>query len=620
MLTHSHNDKMAKKESNEFEKVIPDTSVIIEGLLSLKLEKKELKINEVVIHEAVIAELEHQANQGKAIGYVGIDELKKLVDLANKGEIKLRYAGRRPSSSEIKYASLGEIDALIRQLAWEEDAILISADKIQSKIAEARNVKIIYVPKEKGFRKLKLEEFFDETTMSVHLREKVMPMAKKGKPGSWQYVEIRKKLLDAEEIKDISREIIEEARARDDGFIEIEREGSTIVQLGNFRIVIIKPPFSDGWEITAVRPIKKLNLEEYSMSDKLKTRISEQAEGMLVAGSPGQGKTTFTQAIAEYYGAKGKVVKTVEAPRDMVLPETITQLAISRGSPEEVHDILLLSRPDYTIFDEMRNTPDFALFSDLRLAGVGMIGVVHATSPIDAIQRFIGRVELGVIPQVIDTVVFIKNGEINKVLGIKMEVKVPSGMTEADLARPVVVVNDFETGKIIAEIYSYGEETVVIPVKEEKASGIKALAARSIERVLQRYSENLHVDVLSDNKAIVYVPEKYIGNIIGKEGKNIAKIEEELGLSIDVRETEEMQRQGPSGKEINYQIGETSKHVEFYLGENLVGKDVDIYVNNDYIATFAVGKKGTIKINKDNKLGRTIVDALKHKEKVLFYS
>jgi len=610
---------MTKKNIEEFEKVIPDTSVIIEGLLSLKIEKEELKVNEVIIHEAVIAELEHQANQGKAIGYVGIDELKKLVELSEKGKIKIRYAGRRPNISEIKYASLGEIDALIRQLVWEEDALLISADKIQSKIAQARNIKVLFIPKEKGFRKLKLEEFFDETTMSVHLREKVAPMAKKGMPGSWQYVEIRKKLLDADEIKDISREIIEEARARDDGFIEIEREGSTIVQLGHFRIVITRPPFSDGWEITTVRPIKKLNLEEYKMSEKLRTRISEQAEGMLVAGSPGQGKTTFTQAIAEHYAAKGKVVKTVEAPRDMVLPETITQLAISRGSPEEVHDVLLLSRPDYTIFDEMRNTPDFALFSDLRLAGVGMIGVVHATSPIDAIQRFIGRVELGVIPQVVDTVVFIKNGEINKVLGIKMEVKVPSGMTEADLARPIVVVNDFETGKIIAEIYSYGEETVVVPVKEEKASGIKLLAAKSIERSLQRYSEHIHVDVLSDNKAIVYIPEKYIGNIIGKEGKNIAQIEEELGLSIDVREMEELPRQKPTGNEINYQLGETSKHVEFYLGESLVGKDVDIYVNNDYIATFAVGKKGTVRINKDNKLGRTIVDALKHKEKLLLY-
>ena len=70
---------------------------------------------------------------------------------------------------------------------------------------------------------------------------------------------------------------------------------------------------------------------------------------------------------------------------------------------KEIHDILLLSRPDYTIFDEMRNTEDFRLFADLRLSGVGMLGVMHATKSIDAIQRFIGRIELGVIPHIIDT-------------------------------------------------------------------------------------------------------------------------------------------------------------------------------------------------------------------------
>ena len=94
----------------------------------------------------------------------------------------------------------------------------------------------------------------------------------------------------------------------------------------------------------------------------------------------------------------------------------ITQYAISHGDAQEIHDILLLSRPDYTIFDEMRNTDDFKLFADMRLAGVGMVGVVHATNPIDAIQRFLGRIEMGVIPQIIDTVVFIKNGEIKRVL------------------------------------------------------------------------------------------------------------------------------------------------------------------------------------------------------------
>ena len=37
-----------------------------------------------------------------------------------------------------------------------------------------------------------------------------------------------------------------------------------------------------------------------------------------------------------------------------------------------------------------------------------MVGVVHANSPLDAVQRFIGKIELGIIPNVLDTVVFVK--------------------------------------------------------------------------------------------------------------------------------------------------------------------------------------------------------------------
>ena len=42
----------------------------------------------------------------------------------------------------------------------------------------------------------------------------------------------------------------------------------------------------------------------------------------------------------------------------------------------------------------------------MRLAGVGMVGVVHASRAVDAIQRFIRRIELGLIPNIINTVIF----------------------------------------------------------------------------------------------------------------------------------------------------------------------------------------------------------------------
>src|SRR3989338_8238281 len=154
----------------KIEKLIPDTSVIIEGLVSKKINEKELKVDFVIIHEAVIAELEHQANLGKAIGFLGLDEIKRIRELAK--DFELKFGGVRPRAVEIRDASLGEIDSLIRQLAFDEDATLITSDKVQSEVALARGIKVIYYRRpEKGLRKLKLERFFDETTMSVHLRE-----------------------------------------------------------------------------------------------------------------------------------------------------------------------------------------------------------------------------------------------------------------------------------------------------------------------------------------------------------------------------------------------------------------------------------------------------------------
>ena len=603
---------MKKKTADNVEKLVPDTSVIIEGLVSDRISKKEIVPKSVVIHEAVLAELEHQANQNKETGVLGLEEINKIRELSKKLEFNLEFSGKRPNAYEIKYARFGEIDSLIRELAYDENASLMTSDKTQAMVAEAKGIHVVFIEIKKLFKKLKLEKFFDETTMSIHLRENVVPYAKKGTPGKWKFVAVGDTKLTRDDIKDISHEIIEESTIAKDAFIEIERAGSTIAQLGKFRIVITKPPFSDGWEITAVRPVKTLSLEDYKLSEKLNKRIAEQAEGILIAGSPGMGKSTFAQALAMFYSEKEKIVKTIEAPRDLVLPENITQYAISHGSAQEIHDVLLLSRPDYTIFDEMRNTSDFQLFADLRLSGIGLAGVVHATNPIDAIQRFVGRIELGVIPQVIDTVIFIKNGFIDKILSLKMVVKVPTGMTEADLARPVVIVSDFETNKLEYELYSYGEETVVVPVISNHKTPKDKLAEKTIKDIFRHYSDDVKVDVVSENKCIVYVPEDRISKIIGRQGKNIGEIEKRLGMSIDIREIDKKTQ----GQSISFNTEIKKKSIIFYLDMQFKDKNIDIYINDDYLLTAKSGKSGLIKIKKNNKIARILVDAINAGENI----
>ena len=128
----------------KIEKIVPDTSVLIEGVLSKRIEKKELSFEKLIIHNACLGELEHQANEGKTIGYVGLEEIRKLRDIG-KGKFEIEFSGTRPRATEIKYAKLGEIDNMIRQLAFEEGAVLITADNVQAVVADAKGIEVMYV-------------------------------------------------------------------------------------------------------------------------------------------------------------------------------------------------------------------------------------------------------------------------------------------------------------------------------------------------------------------------------------------------------------------------------------------------------------------------------------------
>ncbi|MFW5900291.1 MAG: PINc/VapC family ATPase, partial [Halodesulfurarchaeum sp.] len=427
--------------------IVPDTSVIIDGRVSERVRSGAYAGATVIVPEAVVGELESQANSGRDTGWDGLRELETLVELAEAGEIEVEYVGDRAAESDIKRAGAGAIDAIIRDVAQDRGAELFTSDLVQAEVARAKGIDAEYVePRGRDTEALAIESFFTDDTMSVHLKTGAKPMAKRGDIGDMQYVEIGDGPSTEDELKEWSHDVEETARASPDGFIEIDEVGMKIIQFREFRIALARPPFADGWEITAVRPIAKTELDEYQHAEELQSRLLEKQRGMLVAGAPGAGKSTFAQAIAEFLVENDNAVKTMERPRDLQVGPEITQYTALGGDMAATADSLLMVRPDYTIYDEVRKTTDFEVFADMRLAGVGMVGVVHATRAIDALQRLVGRVELGMIPQVVDTVVFIEAGAVETVYDVKTEVKVPEGLMEQDLARPVIVIRDFETG------------------------------------------------------------------------------------------------------------------------------------------------------------------------------
>ncbi|MEM1804114.1 MAG: ATPase, partial [Desulfurococcaceae archaeon] len=55
---------------------IPDFSAIVQGSVS-KLVEEGTVVGRVVVHRAIVAMLEQMAHQGLAVGYAGLEELKK---------------------------------------------------------------------------------------------------------------------------------------------------------------------------------------------------------------------------------------------------------------------------------------------------------------------------------------------------------------------------------------------------------------------------------------------------------------------------------------------------------------------------------------------------------------
>ena len=600
-------------------RIIPDTSAVIIGAISEIVEKEDLDYPEIIVPEAVVCELEHQANANRSEGHKGLKELQKLQRMQYEGELAIDFKGKRPTNYDIKYAKSGEIDSIIRDLARSEMGTLLTNDKVQAETAKAQGIPVYYFEQKYVEKELSIERFFDENTMSVHLKENVCPMAKKGTPGHIDFVKLDEKPYTYSQLHEIVDEILDKAKSDSKTYLESSKEGSFVVQSREYRISIAYPPFSEGLEITVVRPVANISLDEYHLSDKLLERIRTNAEGILISGSPGAGKSTFVQAIAKYYSSKlNKIVKTMESPRDLQLPDDITQYSPLEGSMENTADVLLLVRPDYTIYDELRKNTDFSIFADMRLAGVGMIGVVHATRPIDAIQRIASRVELGVIPSIVDTSIYIENGKVTHVYETKMTVKVPTGMKEADLARPVIEVRDFETGDLKNEIYTYGEQTIVMDMDlvngtgqdETHKSAVDKIAEKEILRKIKKIlpkKAKVDVEVISPNRANIYIPEEFIPKIIGKNGKRIAEIEESIGISLGVEIIEEK----PVNKApFEIDITHTRKQLILELGKDNGRENFDIYINGEYLLTATTSKNGEIKIKKGIELSDFIIEAI----------
>ena len=599
--------------------LVADTSVIINGNLAEQIESGSIRDFEIIIPQAVFDELQSQASNHKEQGFIGLEQIQKLNRLSENYGLKIILKGSHPAIDDIKFAASGRIDALIIDIAKQNDATLYTSDNVQHLVAQAEDVPTVFLKPKIIREELEFLKFFDSTTMSIHLKENQFPLAKRGKPGEFLLTKIGEDLLTLDYLKMISSQILSATNITDSSTIEISKTGASVIQHDDYRIAITYPPFSESYEITIVHPTVKLSLSDYTISEPLMERLTDRAEGIVISGSPGSGKSTLASGLANFYHDQGKIVKTFESPRDLQVNAGITQYSKLDGSFDNTADILLLVRPDYTIFDEVRRREDFTTFSDLRLTGVGMVGVIHANSPLDAIQRFIGKIELGIIPNVLDTVVFVNDGDIEKVYDLELKVKVPTGMTESDLARPVIEIRNFENNVLEHEIYTFGEENVIVPVtKHGETVGIQKLAEDKIKDYFQKYDSNVQVDILSENRVKVSVHEDCIASIIGRGGTNINEIEKFLNVHIDVvaKDSESLSL---GSDDLPFSFSESKTTLLLTVNREYTSMYTDIYVNNKFFASVRIGKKGQIKIPKRSDIGRNLLNSTSSKNDIQLF-
>ena len=140
---------------------------------------------------------------------------------------------------------------------------------------------------------------------------------------------------------------------------------------------------------------------------------------------------------------------------------------------------------------------------------------------------------------------------------------------------------------------------------------MRKLAAEKVKEVVQRFDPRAQVEFISENRAVIKVANDVIPRIIGREGKNIKKLEERLGISIDVEPAVES-----LGKEVGFRAGESGRSVALLFKKRMSGTQANIYVEGEYLFTATIGRKGDIKVSKDSDIGRTLIRALSGKKEI----
>jgi len=160
-----------------------------------------------------------------------------------------------------------------------------------------------------------LENLLEEDVHTLFLKADCPPRTKSGGIGNLRLADVegaddgKWDTLRLESLQEEILSLIDENRDRSDCFLEIDRKGCQVIQLGDLRISCAWPPFADAREITIVRPVAKLSLGDYEIDPKLISRLSDHHRGVFICGRPGSGKTTLAKLLLRLYDPVSGAIK-----------------------------------------------------------------------------------------------------------------------------------------------------------------------------------------------------------------------------------------------------------------------------------------------------------------------
>ena len=101
-----------------------------------------------------------EASTSRDQGLVGLQEIHDIREVCNKKGIKIKFSGERPHYDDILLAKHGRIDSIINELAFKENAILITGDYVQHLAAQAQGIDSVFIKYNNKITHFKFEKFF----------------------------------------------------------------------------------------------------------------------------------------------------------------------------------------------------------------------------------------------------------------------------------------------------------------------------------------------------------------------------------------------------------------------------------------------------------------------------